>query len=156
MSSLSLIIAPPRPSSLRSFGRGFSIIEIIVVVVIIGVLAAMIGPRLFQRVGQSRQAVAKSNAESLATSMQSYIIDCGLPESGANLMVLYERPPNIAETAWRGPYLNNRDALRDPWGNEFTLVVPGVANVDFDIVSYGKDNAPGGEGEDADIINGKR
>ena len=137
-------------------GRGFSIIEVIVIVVILGVLAAVIAPRLLQRVGQSKQAVAKSNAQSLASSMSYYIIDCGMPEPGAVLSVLFERPPNVPETAWKGPYLNNRDALRDPWGNEYVLVVPGLVNVDFDVISYGSDNVMGGEGEAADIVNGKR
>ena len=136
--------------------RGFTIIEVIVIVVILGVIAAVIAPRLLSRVGQSRQAVAKTNAESLARAMSGYALDCGMPDAGAPLTVLLERPASVAEGAWKGPYVNNPDELRDPWGNEFQLVIPGQVNFDFDIVSYGKDGQPGGEGENSDIVNGKR
>lgn len=145
-----------RGTKVHAVARGFTIIEVLVIVVIIGVLAAVIAPRLLQRVGQSKQAVARTNAESLAKSVSQYALDCGMPEAGAGLMILLERPSNVAETVWKGPYVNNRDELRDPWGNDFTLVVPGKINVDFDVVSMGSDNASGGEGEAADIVNGKR
>jgi general secretion pathway protein G len=136
--------------------RGFTIIEVIVIVVILGIIAAVIAPRLLNRVGQSKQAVAKSNAEAIAQAVTAYMLDCGAPEPGATLSILMERPASVAEGAWKGPYLNNSDQLRDPWGNEYHLVVPGQVNVDFDIVSYGKDGQQNGEGENADIINGKR
>lgn len=139
-----------------ALARGFTIIEVLVIVVIIGVLAAVIAPRLLQRVGQSKQAVARANAESLAKSVSQYALDCGMPEAGASLMILVERPSNVAENVWKGPYVNNRDELRDPWGNDYTLVVPGKINADFDVVSMGSDNASGGEGDAADIVNGKR
>ncbi len=132
--------------------RGFTIIEVIVVVVILGVLAAVIGPRLLGRVGQSRQTVARSNGAALATAMGLYKIDCGPPEPGATLTVLWERPSNVAESKWQGPYVDSVKALLDPWDNPFHLVVPGQENVDFDIVSYGSDGQPGGEGEAADIV----
>jgi len=140
----------------RASRRGFTIIEVIVIVVILGVIAAVIAPRLLQRVGQSKVAVAKSNAASLASAMQLYIADCEMPESGSSILILWERPAGVSEDVWKKPYVDNRDALLDPWGNEFHLVVPGQVNVDFDIVSYGKDGQPGGQDEDADIVNGKR
>jgi len=136
--------------------RGFTIIEVIVIMVILGVIAAVIAPRLLSRVGQSRQTVAKTNAESLARAMSGYALDCGMPDAGSPITILMERPASVAEGAWKGPYVNNPDELRDPWGNEFQLVIPGQINVDFDIVSYGKDGQSGGEGENADIVNGKR
>lgn len=143
-------------SGKRLLRRGFTIIEVIVIVVILGIIAAVIAPRFLSRVGQSRMAVAKSNAESLARAMSGYILDCGMPESGASIAILFERPAAVSESAWKGPYVNNRDELRDPWGNEYQLVIPGQINVDFDIVSLGADGQQGGEGENADIINGKR
>lgn len=142
-----------RRSSSRS---AFTIIEVIVIVVILGILAAVIAPRLLQRVGQSKVSVAKANAESLASAMRQYILDCGMPESGASIVILWERPANVNEATWKGPYVENRDSLRDPWGNDYSLVVPPSVNADFDIVSLGRDGQSGGEGEDSDLINGKR
>ena len=136
--------------------RAFTIIEVIVIVVILGVIAAVVAPRLLGRVGDSKQAVARSNAASLFTAMQTYASDCGMPESGAPISILMERPSNVDEGVWKGPYMNNDNDLRDPWGNYFVLIVPGNFNVDFDIVSYGKDGQAGGEGENADIVHGKR
>ncbi|MFA6043992.1 MAG: type II secretion system major pseudopilin GspG [Phycisphaerales bacterium] len=132
---------------------GFTIIEVIVIILIIGVLAAVIAPRLLSRVGQSKVAVAASNAASLSTAMKLYIADNGEPESGAAIDVLWTKPANAA--SWKGPYVDNEASLRDPWGNLFVLRIPGEVNKDFDIVSYGKDGAPGGEGENEDIVNGK-
>jgi general secretion pathway protein G len=140
----------------RRAGRrgGFTIVEVLVIVVIIGVIAALIAPRLFQRIGQSKQATAAANASSLASSMNVFILDHGMPPSGSPITVLYERPSWVSEEKWRdtGPYVSNPDALLDPWGNPFILRIPGQKNVDFDIVSYGADGQPGGEGENADVI----
>lgn len=137
---------------------GFTIIEALVVVIIIGVLAALIAPRLLNRIGQSRQAVAQSGTATLSTQMKLFIADHGMPEPGAPITILYERPSNVEEASWegKGPYVESMDALKDPWGNFYVLVIPGQHNVDFDVVSYGADGAPGGEGENADIVAGKR
>ncbi|HYF14551.1 MAG TPA: type II secretion system major pseudopilin GspG [Phycisphaerales bacterium] len=142
--------------STRNTRRAFTIMEVIVVVVIIGVLAAVIAPRFFSRIADSRVAVAQSNATAIATAMKGYILDCGMPEAGADLSILIDRPANVEEGKWKGPYLENVDQLKDPWGNDFQLRIPAEFNADFDIVSYGSDGAPGGEGEAADIVNGKR
>jgi len=136
--------------------RAFTIVEIIVVVIIIGVIAAVIAPRLLGRVGQSKQAVAASNAASIATAMRLFIADNYLPESGSSIEILFNRPSNIEESAWKGPYVDSMDSLKDPWGNFFELVIPGEVNADFDIVSRGADGQPGGEGESADIVNGRK
>lgn len=136
--------------------RGFSIVEVIVIVVILGIIAAVIAPRIFGRIGQAKESVAKSGVSTLATAMRSYMIDNGLPESGTPIAILWERPSTIDEAAWKGPYVENPDALKDPWGNMYVLVIPPQFNADFDIVSYGADGQPGGEGENADQVNGKR
>jgi general secretion pathway protein G len=131
--------------------RGFTIIEVLVIITIMGIIAAVVVPRLFGRIGQSRQAKAKSDASSIATSVQTFLIDMGkLPDTG-ELRFLREQPSGVTGT-WQGPYLNNDEALIDPWGNAYMIRVPGEKNTDFDIVSYGADGQPGGEGEDADII----
>jgi general secretion pathway protein G len=142
--------------SARPTRRGFTIIEIIVVVVIIGILAGFVAPRVFNRVGQSRSAVAKSNVATLASLMNQYVVDCGMPESGASLQILWEKPAGIADGKWKGPYVQNADDLKDPWGNDYVLVIPPQHNADFDVVSYGSDGQPGGEEEAADVVNGKK
>ena len=136
----------------RRGGRpGFTLIEAIVIIVILGVVAAVIAPRLINRVGQSKRAVAESNASSLATQMNLFIADVGAPPSGETILVLWEEPAYAEDGAWQGPYVQNEEQLNDPWGNRFMLVIPGEKNVDFDVVSYGADGRPGGEGEDADV-----
>ena len=135
--------------------RAFTILEVIVIVVILGILAAVIAPRVLQRVGQSKQSVAKAGVASISTSMTNYILDCGTPEAGASLSILVENPGNV--TSWKGPYVNNADDLKDPWGHDYVLFIPSQhGNADFDIVSYGADGQPGGEEENADIISGKK
>ncbi|MEM9083979.1 MAG: type II secretion system major pseudopilin GspG [Planctomycetota bacterium] len=142
---------PTKTNTRQRNRRGFTLIEAIVIIVIIGVIAAVVAPRLLSRVGQSRTAVAESNASSLATAMKLYFADHGKPEDGATIDILFERPADIEEADYE-PYLDNADQLLDPWGNKFVLVIPGQENFDFDIVSYGADGQPGGEGEDGDIV----
>lgn len=135
---------------------GFTIIEVIVIVVILGILAAVIAPRILGRVGQSKQSVAAANAASLASSLKLFILDNGTPESGSSIEILWTRPGTIEESAWKGPYVDSADALKDPWGNLFVLRIPGEVSVDFDVVSYGADGQPGGDGENKDIVSGKK
>ncbi len=136
--------------------RAFSLTEVLIAIVIIGILAAVVVPRLLGRIGQSKEASAKSSIASLGTAMRGYMMDCGSPESGADLRILWERPASVAETAWKGPYVENPDALIDPWGHPYELVIPPQFNADFDIVSYGADGQPGGEGENQDIVLNKK
>ena len=141
-----------RDSSTRRTKRGFKIIEIVVVIIIIGVIAAMIAPRLFSRVGKSRRAVAEANAQALVKQVELFRMDHFMPEPGSTIDILLERPSSIPEDQWE-PYVRNADELLDPWGNKFVLVIPGVKNpYDFDIVSYGAEGKPGGTGENEDII----
>ncbi len=132
-------------------GTGFTIIEVIVIVVIIGVIAAVVAPRLIGRIGQSKQAIAKSNANNLASQINLFRADHGALEDGATIDVLFERPSNVAEDKYE-PYVQSADALLDPWGRKFVLRIPGVKNRDFDVVSYGADGEEGGEGENADVV----
>lgn len=142
-----------RPAS-RPHRRAFTIIEVIVIVVILGVLAAVIAPRLIGRVGQAKQATAGTNAAAIASAVELYTADCGPPPAGAKLEDFLMRcPSGIEEEKWKqnGPYLKNVEQLKDPWGRPFVLVLPGRKNADYDIVSYGADGQPGGDGDNADI-----
>lgn len=132
--------------------RAFTIIEVLVIIVIIGVIAAVVAPRLINRIGSAKQSVASNNAAALATAMKTYQLDCGLPEAGSPITILWERPSGVAEGTWKGPYIDNQSQLKDPWGNLFLLVIPGKVNADFDIMSYGADAQPGGTDENADVI----
>ncbi len=137
----------------RTTRRALTLVEIIVVIVILGVLATLIAPRILSRIGQSKNAVAGSNAAVLANATKMFLADCGgrMPE-GATITALWEKPAGLEEGQWKGPYVDSADQLNDPWGKPYILVVPGKKNLDFDIVSYGADENPGGDGEDADIV----
>lgn len=134
----------------RRSTRAFTIIEVIVIVVILGVIAAVIAPRLINRIGQSKQSVARNNAASLASQVRLFEADHRRVQAGDTISILWTRPGDVAEEGWE-PYVDSPDALVDPWGNMFMLVIPGEKNYDFDVVSYGKDGQPGGETEDEDI-----
>jgi general secretion pathway protein G len=130
--------------------EGFTLLELLVVIVIIGLLAAYVAPRYFSQVGKSEVQVAKAQIDSLEKALDLYRIDNRrFPSTEQGLKALVEKPAN--EPNWKGPYL--RKAIpADPWGNTYVYRQPG-AKFDFDIVSYGRDGRPGGSGEDADITN---
>lgn len=131
----------------RNRARGFTLIEAIVVIVIIGVLAGIIAPPLFRRIVQSKTATAAANAQTIASAVKAYQMDYdGLPD---NLNALLNRP---TDGKGHGPYLENADQLKDPWGNLFVIRIPPQKNADFDIISYGADGKPGGTADDEDIV----
>ena len=136
---------PRRHSKLRSARRGFTLLEIIVVVTIIALLATLIAPRLLNRIGQAKTAVAKAEVAEIAKQVQLFCVDNGLtrPSDDFELAML---------TSGAAIYLKASD-LTDPWGNEYLIIVPGEHNPDFDVISYGADGAPGGEGDNADVWN---
>jgi general secretion pathway protein G len=133
---------------LRPLSRtGFTLVEMIVVIVIIAILATLIGPRLFGRIGQSKAAAAASNAKAIASAVKLYAADYGsLPPSIDALAV------KSTDAKGFGPYVDNADQLKDPWGQKFILRIPPQKNADFDIVTYGADKTAGGDGDNADII----
>lgn len=138
---------------LRSRRSAFTIIEVIVIVVIIGVLATIVAPRLIGYIGRGKRSATEANAGAIANAVTAYMTDCGKPPPGASLeSFLMSRPSEVDAAAWKGPYMQNSDQFKDAWGTPFMIVVPGKKNVDFDIVSYGEDKKAGGEGDAADII----
>jgi general secretion pathway protein G len=130
--------------------KGFTLLELLVVVVIIGLLAGFVAPRYFSQVGKSEVNVAKAQIDALEKALDQYRLDTGrFPTTELGLKALVERP--ASEAKWNGPYLK-KEVPPDPWGKAYLYKAPGQ-KFDFDIVSYGRDGQPGGAGEDADISN---
>ena len=132
--------------------KGFTLIELLVVLVILGLLAALVGPRILGRVGGAKQEVAKSQIAMLEAALDQYRLDVGrYPSTEEGLRALIE-PPQDEELRkhWRGPYLKKPKIPKDPWGHEYQYRSPGEHG-EYDLWSYGADGLPGGEGEDADI-----
>ena len=129
---------------------GFTLLELLVVVVIIGLLAGFVAPRYFGQVGKSEVNVAKAQLDALEKALDQFRLDTGhYPNAEIGLKALVERPTNVPK--WNGPYLRKAIPL-DPWGKPYVYRVPGEKG-DFDLISYGKDGQPGGSGENADITN---
>jgi general secretion pathway protein G len=129
---------------------GFTLLELLVVVVIIGLLAGFVAPRYFGQVGKSEVNVAKAQIDALEKALDQYRLDTGhYPAAELGLDALIKRPAN--EPKWNGPYLR-RDIPLDPWGKPYVYRIPGERG-DFDLLSFGKDGRPGGSGENADILN---
>ena len=127
---------------------GFTLLELLVVIVIIGLLAGYVAPRYFSQVGRSEVQVAKAQIDALEKALDQYRLDMRRypsPEEGLDALV---RAPAGAKT-WNGPYLK-KAVPADPWGRPFVYRAGG-ANGDFELVSLGRDGKPGGAGEDADI-----
>jgi len=133
--------------------RGFTLIELMVVIVILGILAGLIVPRIMGRPEEAKQLKAKMTIESLETSLRLYKLDSGsYPATEQGLQALIEQPDtgNIPKNWREGGYLEKGKVPSDPWDNEFIYLSPGV-NGEYDIISYGSDGVPGGEGKDKDI-----
>lgn len=132
---------------------GFTLIEILVVVTVISVLAALVAPNVFQHLGAARDAAAASQMEMLGAALDAYRLDNGrYPTTVQGLEALRSEPTSEPRPRnWRGPYLR-RDVPMDPWDNPYEYVSPGEANPgSYDLLSYGLDGQPGGEEEAADI-----
>ena len=132
--------------------RGFTLIELLVVIIVLGLLVGLVGPRLFGRVGQSKQATAKAQIELIGAGLDQYRLDVGGYPSGAQGLDSLQRNPGNAAN-WNGPYLK-KSVPRDPWGNPYQYRCPGVHHTaSFDLWSRGADNADGGDGQGVDITN---
>ena len=129
---------------------GFTLLELLVVMAIIGLLAGYVGPRYFAQIGKSEVKVAKAQMDSLEKALDQYRLDTGhYPNQEQGMAALIKKPAN--EPRWDGPYLK-KDLPLDPWGRPYVYKMPGEKG-DYDLVSLGKDGAPGGTGESADLRN---
>ena len=132
---------PIRPS-------GFTLIELIVVIALVAVLAAVIAPNLLGKATEANRKSATIQLEKIANSVELYRLETGrYPEELSDLV---RRPSGVER--WNGPYVRKLSQLQDPWGNDLVMQRPGE-NGPFDIISYGADGRPGGEGDDADIVS---
>ena len=135
--------------------RGFTLIELMVVIVILGILAGLIIPRIMGRPEEARRMKARVQIESIETALKLYKLDNGsYPSTEQGLEALVEAPSvGQLPRAWRdGGYLEKGRVPKDPWENEFIYLSPG-ANSDFDLISYGADGEPGGEDVNEDVNN---
>lgn len=130
--------------------RGFTLLELLVVMVIIGLLASYVGPKFFSQIGKSEVKAARAQIDALEKALDQYRLDLGrYPTTDQGLAVLMERP--AGEQKWGGPYLK-KAVPNDPWGRPYNYRQPGEHG-EYDLLSLGKDGQPGGSGEAEDINN---
>lgn len=136
----------------RLSSAGFTLLEMLVILVIIGLLAGLVGPRLFSRVDDSKVKTATVQVKMLKGALEAMRLDINrFPQADEGLALLYHKPTkNSIERLWKGPYLDEEVPL-DPWGNPYQYSVPGANGMPFALYSFGADGQPGGSGIDADI-----
>jgi general secretion pathway protein G len=135
--------------ALRSYG--FTLLELLVVIVIIGLLASYVGPRYFAQLGKSEAATVRAQLDGLRKALDTYRLDVGrYPSTEEGLAALSVRPAEVGDR-WAGPYLS-KPVPPDPWGHPYQYRSPG-ANGEYELLSYGKDGSAGGSSENADIGN---
>lgn len=132
-----------------SVSTGFTLLELLVVILIIGLLTAVVAPRFLGQVSKSEVVAARAQLDALDKALQTYRIDVGrYPTSAAGLRALLLQPGD--EPRWRGPYMQG-EIPPDPWGTPYQYRSPGTGGRDYDLLSFGRDRAAGGSGDDADI-----
>ena len=139
----------------HNMDKGFTLIEILVVLFIIGLLAALVGPRLMGTTDEAKVTEAKAQIRNIETALKLFKLHNGFyPSTDQGLDALVRKPTTgkIPKKYREGGYLESNNVPRDPWDNDFIYLSPGMER-DFDLISYGADNAPGGEKFDADIEN---
>ncbi|MES2523830.1 MAG: type II secretion system major pseudopilin GspG [Gemmatimonadota bacterium] len=135
---------------------GFTLIEVLVVIVVIAILATLVAPNIFRNVSDARTATARTQIESFGAALDSYRLDNGTyPTTQQGLDALWQRPAVNPPANWKQPYLR-KAVPRDPWGRPYLYASPGQVNPQtYDLQSLGADGKPGGEGENADIASWK-
>jgi len=134
--------------------RGFTLVEILVVITIIGLIMGLVGPRVLNYLTESKAKAAKIQIESFSSALDLYFLDNGrYPNGSEGLGALVQRPGSL--TSWNGPYLKGSTVPNDPWGNAYVYRAPGQHGT-YDIMSYGADGQEGGTGSAADIVSWAR
>jgi general secretion pathway protein G len=133
--------------------HGFTLLELLVVLAILGLLAAIVGPQVIRYLGSSKTQTASIQVKNIAASLQLFRLDAGrLPTNEEGLKSLVQAPPSAP--LWNGPYLPDQAAITDPWGRPYLMRIPGQHG-EIDVFSLGSDGAPGGTGEAKDVGNWK-
>lgn len=144
----------PQVRRRRRQENGFTLVELLVVVLIIGMLATLLAPRMFQGLGEAKSKIARAKMARIEDALARFQLHCGrLPdESEGGLEALIIAPPDLEEK-WKGAYIK-RSELEDPWGNLYIYVSEGEYNPgSYDLISFGADGQEGGEDENADVVN---
>ncbi len=135
----------------KNKNQGFTLIEIMVVVIILGILTAIVAPNIIGRVSDAQISAAKQDLRNIDSALRLYRLDnFNYPSNEQGIKALTVKPVGQNIRNWKGPYLNKTPL--DPWGNQYQYVYPGL-NGEIDIFTYGRDGRMGGEGDDADIGN---
>lgn len=143
------VVPTTRPSARIRVARGFTLLELLIVVVIIGLLASFVAPRYFGQLGRSEVQVARAQIAAMVDALDQFRLDVGrYPTSAEGLAALSQPLPG--EPRWRGPYLR-KAAPNDPWGSQYQYRAPGE-RAEYDLFSLGKDRRPGGDGDAADLL----
>lgn len=138
-----------RVSHLRRANGGFTLLEILVVLVILGMLASLVGPQVFKQLGGSKTKAAQLQIQELSAALDLYRLELGgYPNNQQGLDALITKPSNVPN--WNGPYLKKKVIRQDPWGNDYQYLYPGQYG-DFDLWSFGADAREGGDGENSDV-----
>ena len=139
--------------SKKNSKKGFTLIELLVVMVILGLLASLVAPKFFSKIGQSKVKTAKAQIELFGSALDSFYLDVGrYPTTEEGLKALIKRPDSVPEDKWKGPYLPKTKIPKDPWGNDYVYKCPGEHGK-YDLYSLGADGKEGGEGENKDIVS---
>ena len=141
------------PHVFSTIRRGFTLLEMLVVMVIIGLLAGLIGPRIFGKVDSSKVQTAQVQIKMIESALMIMRLDVGSPPTAAAALSWLSKKPDDANAAglWKGPYMDGAVPV-DPWNNPYQIVMPGLNGKPFSVSSYGADGKPGGEELNADIF----